>query len=105
MTDPLRKSVNPAERELFARVSQLLGGASHDVVNNVALNLVINSIRQTAASRRDAEAKINELFSRTKTILLEAHYDAVTGKRRPIFPFTQTLEMPFHVEKDKIFKQ
>ena len=41
------------------------------------------------------------LFGRGKTILLD-HYDAVTGRRRSVFPFTQQVKMPLHWEDDKV---
>lgn len=102
MNDPL-KSTNPTEQELFERVAQQLTGLPLEVARSITVNLLINTIRQSVPDRGSAEAMIDELFGHAKTILLEQHYDSVTGRRRSVFPFTQVIEMPFHVEQDVIF--
>lgn len=101
MNDPL-KSAHPAEQELFERVAALMNGVPSELVRGIAINLLINAIRQSVPYRKDAEAIIDELTGRAKTLLLDKHYDAVTGQRRSVFPFTQVIEAPFHVEQDVI---
>jgi hypothetical protein len=101
MNDPL-KSGHQAEQELFGQVAALLNGVPVEMARGIAINLLINAIRQSVPYRKDAEALIDELFGRAKTLLLDKHYDSVTGQRRSVFPFTQVIEAPFHVEQDVI---
>jgi hypothetical protein len=58
------------------------------------------AIRQTYASRREAEARIDELFGRSKQLVLD-HYDTVTGRRHSLVPFPQVIQVPHIVEKDR----
>jgi hypothetical protein len=97
MNDPLGGDV------LFKQVAALLNGVSSEIACVMAVNLLVNAIRQSVPYRKDAEAIIDELMGRAKTLLLDKHYDAVTGQRRSVFPFTQVIEAPFHVEQDEIF--
>ena len=97
MNDPL------GEDALFKQVATLLNGVSTEIACVLAVNLLVNAIRQSVPYRKDAEAVIDELIGRAKTVLLDKHYDSVTGQRRSVFPFTQVIEAPFHVEQDKIF--
>ena len=103
MRDPLM-SDNPTEREQFERIAHQLTGMPLELARKIAVNLLVNVIRQSVPERKDAEAMINEMFARAKTLLLEQHYDSVTGRRRTVFPFTQVIEAPFHVEEDVIFE-
>lgn len=101
MKDPL--TTGPAsELELWNRIQQQMQGASLEVARSIAVNLLVNAVRQSVPFRANAEAAINELFGRAKSMLLD-HYDPTTGRRRSVFPFTQVIEAPFHVEKDKVF--
>ena len=101
MNDPL-KSSHLAEQELFEKVGTLLNGVPVEMARGIAINLLINAIRQSVPYRKDAEAMMNELTGRAKTLLLDKHYDSVTGQRRTVIPFTQVIEAPFHVEQDVI---
>jgi hypothetical protein len=101
MTDPL-KGKGP-DQALFEALGKVCAGHPLDHVLSASINLLVNAVREDVASRQKAEAVIDELFARAKTVLLDHHYDPVTGKRRNIFPFTQTLEMPFHDERSTIF--
>lgn len=89
--DPLKQGPN-AERELFTRLSQVCSGFPREAVVGAAANLLLNAIRQDSSSRQKAELAFDELFGKLKSILV-AHYDGV-GKRRSIFPFNQTLDVP-----------
>lgn len=100
MKDPLKTNLQPGELELWERIQRLMSGASLNVVRSIAVNLLINAIRQSIPDRKNAEGAINEIFGRAKTVLLDQHYDPVTGRRRATFPFTQQIQMPFHVDKD-----
>ena len=101
MNDPL-KSRHQGEQELFEQVIALLNGAPSEIAAGIAVNLLVNAIRQSVPYRKNAEAMIDELFGLAKTRLLDKHYDTVTGQRRTVFPFTQVIEPPFHVEQDVI---
>lgn len=101
MKDPVQG--DRSERELFDKVWQMMIGRTADHVLGVALNLLVNVIRQRHGKRKDAEAMFNQLTGRAKTILLDGHYDSVTGERRSVFPFTQVVQAPFHDERSVIF--
>ena len=99
--DPLR-SLQGQEKLLFEVFAQAASGRNLDAVMGAAVNVIINAIRQSVAKRSDAEIKLDELFGRTKTLLLDAHYDSVTGLRRNVFPHDQVISMPHHFEDDRI---
>lgn len=90
------------ERALFEMFKQASAGKNVDAVIGAAINLLVNVLRQMEPTRKEAEARYDMLFGRGKTLLLDRHYDSVTGKRKTIFPFTQTVKMPYHHEDDKI---
>ena len=87
--DPMLKSGPDAERLLFEAFGRVSSGHDMSVVAGAGVNLLVNALRQTYASRGQAERAFNELFGRAKNLLLEQHYDPVTEKRRSVFPFTQ----------------
>jgi hypothetical protein len=91
------------DQELFEAMAKLCRGRPLDHVLSAASNLLVNALRQEVMLRKEAEAIIDELFAKAKTLLIDQHYDPVTGKRRNVFPFTQTLEMPFHDGKSTNF--
>ena len=96
MRDPL---LPPDGAELFQRVAQMISGAPNNVVRDIAVSILINSIRQGIAKRSDAEAAINEIFGRAKHLLLDLHYDSTTGNRKAVqFPYTQVICPPLHIE-------
>lgn len=92
-----------AEHELFAAVARQCAGHPLEHALSAAINLMVNAIREGVADRKDAEERIDELFGKAKTLLLDQHYDPVTGKRRNVFPFTQTMEVPFLPSESVIF--
>lgn len=102
MTDPLQPNI--ADKELFTAIARLCLGRPLGNVLNVSVNLLVNAIRQDVAMRKDAEAIIDELLGKAKTTLLEQHYDATTGKRRNVFPFTQRVKAPFLDGKNDFFR-
>lgn len=99
VADPLR-NLQGQEELLFRLFSQQAVGKNVDAVMGAAINVLINAIRQNYELRKDAEAKIDELFGRAKMLLLANHYDSVTGKRRSVFPHTQIVRMAYHMEDD-----
>lgn len=90
------------ERMLFEIFKKASAGKNVDAVIGAAINLLINVLRQIEPTRKEAEARYDMLFGRGKTLLLDRHYDSVTGKRKTIFPFTQQVKMPLHWEDDTI---
>ena len=102
-----RSILNPEaeERELLARVVQLVIGRPTQMVIGVGMNLLVNAIVQNVGSRKQAEAVLDELFGRAKTIVLDQHYDPVTGRRRSIVPAApdHVIEAPFFENKSEIF--
>ena len=90
------------ERMLFEKFKQLSAGKNVDAVFGAAINILVNAIRQMEPTRKEAEARWDMLFGQGKTILLERHYDSVTGRRKTIFPFTQVINMPIHNSDDEV---
>ena len=106
MKDPLLASLDgaPDARELFAALITRCEGMPIDQVYTIALNLLVNTIRMTTPSRKEAESVIDDIFARGKKVLLELHYDSVTGKRKTLFPFTQMVQAPFHPSETQIYE-
>lgn len=102
MNDPLH-SQGPAQ-ELFDQVAQLCQGKPQQLVGEIAVHLLVNVIRMSTPTRPAAEALWDELFGRGKTLLLDKHYDPVTGMRRTVFPFTQVAKATFHAEQNNVRK-
>lgn len=102
MNDPAKAQLGRIGGELFDAVCRTCNGASLEQVYNVAGNLLVNAIRMSTGERKDAEAKIDEVFARAKDVLL-CCYDPVTGKRRSVYPFTQVAQAPFFENESKIF--
>jgi hypothetical protein len=90
------------ERLLFNAFKQASAGKNVDAVLGAALNIIINAIRQMEPTRAEAEARYDALFGRAKTLLIDRHYDSTTGRRKTIFPFTQSVKMPLHWEDDQV---
>lgn len=96
--DPLRQAGPEKQAELFKAVSQVCNGFPFDDVLNVALNLIINGVRQSCPTWDKAETVFNDRFGRCKNILHEC-YDGA-GKRRSVFPFHQIIRVP-HIAFDR----
>ncbi len=92
--DPLGNAEN-STRELFKHLGAVCNGFSNDAVLGAAVNLLANAVRQSCKSRQQAEASWDEIAARMKGVVL-SHYDPVTGKRRNIFPFHQTIDVPYY---------
>src|SRR5688572_2958918 len=99
LKDPLRKTGPEKEVELFRALSKVSTGFAQDEVINAVLNVLVNALRQGYASRRDAEARFDELMGRTKSVLL-GHYDSVSGRRKGVFAFDQVIAPLFFKDKD-----
>jgi hypothetical protein len=100
MKDPLQQIDG---RALFEEVGKLCDGAPLNIMRDIAVSLLLNSLRAGCATRKEAEAAFDEIMGRAKSLLLDIHYDSVTGHRRAVFPYTQVIQAPFHVEESKSF--
>ena len=100
-TDPFQ-GLPEQERRLFDAFKQLAAGKNVDAVVGASINMLINVLRQMEPTRREAEARWDMLMGRGKTLLIDNHYDSVTGKRRNIFPHTQVITMPLHHVDDEV---
>lgn len=97
--DPLTDSPE-AGRVLFTKLNEQCRHFPLEDVINATASVLLNVIRQRCETRDAAEKDFNEMFGRLKATLLK-HYDGPGGKRRAIFPFHQTIHMPFVSLKDK----
>lgn len=93
--DPLHD--RPASScELFARVAGLADGFPRDAVIDVALNLLVNAVRQQAETAAAASDALDAYTTAARRLLLERHYyPGCSGRRRGVFPFTQVIDLPF----------
>jgi hypothetical protein len=97
--DPLRKASSASEQELFREIGRTLNAAPAEMVSGIAVNLLVNVLRQQHASKAAAERAFDEVVAKAKSLLLDQHYD-LTGRRRNVFPFHQVVQMsPFDARK------
>ena len=92
-SDPLKQGPEK-QQDLFNKFITTSAGSQKEDVVGAAVNLLVNALRQTYSTRNQAEKAFDELFGKTKGLLLDGHYDPVTNKRRNVFPFNQVIEMP-----------
>lgn len=88
--DPMLLATPDNQRELFRRMSRAADGFSTEDVIGAAVNVLLNAIRQSQPTRTKAERRFDELFGRSKAVLLD-HYDTL-GRKRGIFPYDQVIE-------------
>jgi len=91
--DPMLLGTSDRGRELFQKISEAIDGFPSDDVINAAANLVINALRGVHPTRESAERSFDEIFGRTKQLLMD-HYDSL-GRKRGVFPYNQTIRVPF----------
>jgi hypothetical protein len=90
--DPILNNAEPA-RQLFHSFSQISHGFSTIDVVNAALNILINAVRQAEATQKGASETWDEWTTRSKSLLMDG-YDS-TGRKKGIYPYTQTLSASF----------
>ena len=90
--DPL-KQMEDLRRELFGRFSKAANGFSQRDVMYAAVNLILNSVRQSCMKQKAAEAMLDEMLAHAKRTLLDQHYFP-SGSRRNVFPHHQIIEPP-----------
>lgn len=90
MRDPLKDSGTEGAKALFTEFARLSNGRSIEDVLAACANMIANCLRQNYGLRSEVEGRMRELFERSMSVLLE-HYDPVTGRRRSIIPFDQTI--------------
>lgn len=98
--DPLRKSGPDQQLELFNRFCREANGFSAEDVIGAALNVLVNGIRQSQATRVKADAALTEKLERARA-LLDNHYDA-NGRKRGVFPFHQIIRMEHFTDKERV---
>lgn len=98
-TDPLKSGPN-AGQELAKRFGRAADGFSNDDAVNAAVSVLLTVIRQTNPNGHKAHAKLSEYADKMHAIL-DQHYDAVTGRRRSIFAFDQTIYMNFIDDRNR----
>lgn len=92
--DPMIQATPNNAQELFGRfVREASAGFQRTDVVQAAANILINALRQEHTTREAAERAFDEVFGRMKTVLVN-HYDSL-GRKRGIFPYDQTLCVPF----------
>ena len=99
--DPLRKAGPMQQQELFRRFTAAANGFSMEDVIGACMNLLVNAVRQSNPTWPQASARYDEWMGRFKSVLSN-HFDTVTGKRRSIFPFNQTVQMDHFDAGDKV---
>lgn len=101
MSDPLLNNTENA-RLLFQNFSQVSHGFPNLDVVNASLNMVVQAVRQAAPTQNNASAMWDEMVTRAKGLLMDG-YDS-TGRKKGIYPYTQTLiatKAVFKVTKPK----
>lgn len=78
------------EKTLTHEIGRVCNGHSKNDVLWACITIIMNCVRQNYGRRAEAEAKMNEIFGVAMNSLME-HYDPVTGKRRSVVPFDQTI--------------
>lgn len=91
MKDPMILATPPTGRELFTRLSSTCDGFPVDVILTASINLLLNAIRQSHPTREAAERSFDELFGKSKAVLMD-HYDSF-GRKKGIFPYDQVINM------------
>lgn len=102
LTDPMVQATPKSELELFRRFGKEANGFTQEQVMGAALNLIVNALRQRHDKRKGAFEDYEQLTTKARGILA-AHYDSL-GKRRNVFPFHQTIEMPMFDARPKDIK-
>ena len=100
--DPLKRAESE-QLELTRKFGLVASGFSNEAVLGAAINVFVNAIRQTYPTLSSADARYTELVGKFKSVLL-GHYDSVTGKRRSIFPFHQTISPVLFKDEDTVHK-
>lgn len=92
MSDPI-KDTSPQGIVLFEKLSRASDGFSAEQVIDAGLNIVVNALRQTYATRDGAELVWDEFATRAKSNLMDC-YDS-TGRKKGIYPYHQIIRVPF----------
>ncbi len=103
--DPILPAGPEQERALFEALNKCASGHDFNVAAGAATNMLANIVRQACPTRQQAERMFDELSGRAKNLLMEKHYDAVTGKRRSVFPFEQRISAALVHWNDELNKK
>jgi hypothetical protein len=88
-------------RALFQEFARASTGRPIEDVLSACANMIANCLRQNYGLRSEVEARMKELYGRSMELLLQ-HYDPVTGHRRSIIPFDQSIR-PELILSDEMF--
>ena len=79
-------------------------GRPTQMVVGWAMNLLVNCDRAECRARKRRSCA-QRAVRKAKTIVLDLHYDPVTGKRRSVVPAApdHVIEAPFFENKSEIF--
>jgi hypothetical protein len=97
--DPLAAVQTEGARVLFGAFVQASGGHTTEQVVTAASNLLINALRQQCATNVRACSAWDDLSGKIKALLMN-HYEA-SGRRRNVFPHTQTITPETLVHRPK----
>lgn len=89
--DPLALRSSDNGRELFKQFSAMANGFTNADVLNAAINLVVNCIRQSQATRMGAMSRSDQIAAQVKQAL-DGCYDNA-GNRRNVFAFDQNVNV------------
>lgn len=95
--DPIAKNSANAERALFNLLAKASNGFSREQVIGAAANVIVNALRQEHDTQSKALNDFDALTAKVRE-LIASHYD-VLGRRRNVFPFHQTIEVPLFKAK------
>jgi hypothetical protein len=92
MSDPIKR-VPSQSITLFEKLARAADGFQAEQVLDAALNIAINAVRQSRATRHEAELAWEELAAKAKGNLMDC-YDS-TGRKKGIYPYHQIVKVPF----------
>lgn len=98
--DPILQAPD-TQRELFNRFSRAADGFMTEDAITAAVNVLINALRQAHHTRAAADARFNELMSKTRSLLMD-HYDGSGKRKAGLFPFNQTIHAELFNDRDTI---
>lgn len=99
--DSIKEARTEVGRALFNEFVRASNGKPIEDVLSACANMIANCLRQNYGLRREVEERMKELYGRSMEVLLQ-HYDPVTGRRRSIIPFDQTIR-PELILSDEMF--
>lgn len=88
--DPLWKNAPERVEYLTKAFGKAADKFSTQDVINAAAGLMVTALRQSYATKQEAEVRYDEIVGRMKSILL-SHYDSISGRQKGVFPYDQNI--------------